>query len=298
MKDCIWISIGIMGSSIALISPVLALTQAEKNTSATYEDDRLKVTVKGCDRQQQELICQAILTSKNGERQISLTSDTIKLVDFEGNEFYPNNITIANRSHPKQLDAELVENATFRASISFINVPKNITKFALFQMPLGNNNAIAKFRNLALGRAIVQTKPSDNNNSPTTTAAKSPSPSTTNNLCPNNTKVVYRAATNQRLLYICGKNQPTHYVSTDKDGNEKLVLTLQSHGKNRFVAEKESTRYVINGNRFSIAQNERVVLQEKLEVLSTQPKPTVTNNQTPTKRKPVTAPAKTKKTNS
>jgi hypothetical protein len=275
-----------LASTLAIVSlPSIAIAQAEKSNLGTFEDDRIKIVLQECQHKQPDLICQAVLTSKNGDRTVELNSETIKLVDFEGNEYYPSNIRIANRSNSQKIQTELVENASFRTSITFAKVPNNLNKFALIQIPLGSNlNAIAKFRNLSIAA-------SNNSDRETTTPTTKPKPSPTPNvatkpaspksICPENTKVMYRAATNTRSLHICGNKKPTHYVGTLKENGESTTIELLSYTKNAFIAETGPTRYTIYNNRFAISKSERVILQEKLEVL--QPFKTATT-ETPTNK--------------
>ena len=124
-------------------------TKTVKNNLTTYEDDRIKVTIQDCSRKLQDLVCKAILTSKNSDRTIELNGNNIKLVDFEGNEYYPSSLRLANRvSENNSIRAELVENVPFKASFIFTKIPTNITQVALLQIPLsGSINTTAKFRN-------------------------------------------------------------------------------------------------------------------------------------------------------
>jgi hypothetical protein len=284
----------------------MAIAQPEKANLGTFEDDRIKIVLQDCTHKQAELICQAILTSKNGDRAIELSSDTIKLVDVDGNEYYPNNLRIANRTNPKKIQTELVENASFRTSITFNKVPTSVTKFALLQVPLGSSlNLVAKFRNLSLTASndVAQTPKAKPQSSPV--AVNNPGSTNSNSdgaICPENTKVLYRAASSTRSLYICGSNKPTHYVSTPKDSKETTTVKLLSYDKNYFVAESGATRYVIVGSRFAITKSERVVAQEKIEILQPLVK-TATNNpssETLKKTSPQPKPkvTTTKKTNS
>jgi hypothetical protein len=284
----------------------MAIAQTEKANLGTFEDDRIKIVLQDCTHKQAELICQAILTSKNGDRAIELSSDTIKLVDVDGNEYYPNNLRIANRTNPKKIQTELVENASFRTSITFSKVPTSVTKFALLQLPLGSSlNLVAKFRNLSLTATndVAQTPKAKPQSSPV--AVNNPANTNSNSnseaaICPENTKVLYRAASSTRSLYICGSKKPTHYVSTPKDGKETTTVKLLSYDKNYFVAESGATRYVIVGSRFAITKSERVVAQEKIEILQPLVKTATNNpsNETPKKPSPQPKPkvTTTKKT--
>jgi hypothetical protein len=101
-------------------------TKTVKNNPTTYEDDRVKVVVQDCSRKLQDLVCKAILTSKNSDRTIDLNGNNIKLVDFEGNEYYPSSLRLANRvSENNAIRAELVENIPFKASFIFSKIPTN-----------------------------------------------------------------------------------------------------------------------------------------------------------------------------
>jgi hypothetical protein len=121
-----------------------------KTNATTYEDDRVKFVVGQCNRKLQELICQATLTSKNSDRIVYLNTNNVKLVDFEGNEYYPSLLKLANRTSENNLiRTELVENVPFKASFIFPKIPTSVNKIALLQIQLsGGIDINAKFRNL------------------------------------------------------------------------------------------------------------------------------------------------------
>jgi hypothetical protein len=278
-----------------------------KNNPTTYEDDKIKVVIQDCHRKLQDLICQATLTSKNSDRPIDLTATNIKLIDAEGNEYYPSSLRLANRnSTNNSIKAELVENVPFKASFIFGKIPASLTRIALFQMPIGGINATAKFRNLAvvepntsksvpIAAAILPVKP-----------AKVSGESSKDNslICPDNTKILYRATSKHYQMYICGNQNPTHYVGHSKDGSEGITLRLRYYDRSRFSADNGDTNYTIAANKLIISKDSKVIYQERIEV--TQPLPgsvaateeaptpvkktkrtaTVTEEPTPAKAKP------------
>jgi hypothetical protein len=248
-------------------------TGTVKNNPTTYEDDKIKVVIQDCNRKLQDLICQATLTSKNSDRPIDLNSTNIKLIDAEGNEYYPSSLRLANRpSTNNSIKTELVENIPFKASFIFAKIPASVTRIALFQIPIGGINATAKFRNLVvvepnppkstqITAAILPTKP-----------AKVSSDSNDSNLiCPDNTKILYRATSKHYLMYICGNKNPTHYVGHSKDGSEGITLRLRYYDRSRFSADNGDTNYTIAANKLIISKDSKVIYQEKIEV--TQPLP-------------------------
>jgi hypothetical protein len=243
-----------------------------KNNPTTYEDDKIKVVIQDCNRKLQDLICQATLTSKNSDRPIDLNATNIKLIDAEGNEYYPSSLRLANRtSTNNSIKAELVENVPFKASFVFGKIPASVTRIALFQMPIGGVNATAKFRNLVvvdpntpkstqITAAILPVKP-----------AKISSESSKDNslICPDNTKILYRATSKHYQMYICGNQNPTHYVGHSKDGSEGITLRLRYYDRSRFSADNGDTNYTIAANKLIISKDSKVIYQEKIEV--TQP---------------------------
>lgn len=242
-----------------------------KNNPTTYEDDKIKVVIQDCNRKLQDLICQATLTSKNSDRPIDLNSTNIKLIDAEGNEYYPSILRLANRtSANNSIKAELVENVPFKASFVFAKIPTSVTRIALFQMPIGGINATAKFRNLVvvepntaksipMAAAILPVKPT-----------KVSTDSKDNSLiCPDNTKILYRATSKHYRMYICGNQNPTHYVGHSKDGSEGITLRLRYYDRSRFSADNGDTNYTIAANKLIISKDSKVIYQEKIEV--TQP---------------------------
>jgi hypothetical protein len=240
-----------------------AQTPSEKvgNISTTYEDDRIKVVVQSCNRKLQDLICQAVLTSKNSDRTVDLNGNNIKLVDFEGNEYYPSSLRLANRiSEDNLIRTELVENVPFKASLVFTKIPATVTKIALLQIPLsGGITTVAKFRNLT---AIDP-------NSPIVKPSRIISPEVSSNnslICPERTKILYRAVSKSYLVYICGIKNPTHYVGIAKDGTQGITLRLRSYDRTRFSADNGENSYTIATDRLIIKKDGNVI-QEKIEVL-------------------------------
>jgi hypothetical protein len=246
-------------------------TKTIKNNPATYEDDRIKVTIQDCSRKLQDLVCKAILTSKNSDRTIDLNGNNIKLVDFEGNEYYPSSLRLANRvSENNSIKAELVENIPFKASFIFNKIPTSITQVALLQIPLsGGINTTAKFRNFEV--VSVQ-------NHAAIPLKKSPGPlgltniitevSNDNSLiCPERTKIMYRATSKSYLMYICGAKIPTHYVGISKDGSQGITLRLRYYDRTQFSADNGETNYTIAANRLVIRKDSKIIHQEKIQVI-------------------------------
>ncbi len=277
---------------------VLAETKkvAITNTPTTYEDDKIKVVIQDCSRKLQDTICQATLTSKNGERAIYLNGNNIRLVDMEGNEYRPSSLKLANLvSDNNTIGTELVESVPVKASFVFGKIPTNTTKFALLQIPLGGGlSGIVKFRNIIVVDPNA-TKPTKTvaTNPPKTTATIPPKTTTrieTNNselslVCPDNTKILYRAVSKSYLMYICGGKNPTHYVGLAKDGSQGITLRLRYYDRTQFSADNGVTNYTIANNKLIISKNTKVVYQEKIQVLQSLPGVATTEEKNPKKTK-------------
>ena len=168
-------------------------TGTTKGIAATYEDDRIKVVIQECARKLQSLTCQAILTSKSNDRTVELNGNNIKLIDFEGNEYYPTSLRLGNRSSENNsIKAELIENIPFKASLVFGQTPANLSQIALLQVPIplsGGINTTAKFRNFAV---IMPTNNSKSVKIPISTASNAKIDSEVRNenslICPEHTK--------------------------------------------------------------------------------------------------------------
>jgi hypothetical protein len=253
-----------------------------KNNPTTYEDDRIKIVVRECSHKLQELICKATLTSKNSDRTIDLNGNNIKLVDFEGNEYYPTSLQLANRnSENNTIRTELIENVPVKATFVFAKVPTNLTQIALLQIPLsGGINTTTKFRNFgAIAIENVGSKPTKMPTPP----SKTPTPtsgiataigevSSDNNLvCPDGTKILYRATSKSYLMYICGTKMPTHYVGLSKDGSQGITLRLRYYDRTQFSADNGETNYTIAANRLIIRKDSKIIYQEKIQVLQALP---------------------------
>ncbi len=245
-----------------------------RSNPVTYEDDRIKIVVQECNRKSPGLICQAVLTSKNSDRTVDLNGNNIKLVDFEGNEYYPTTLRVGNRtSENNSIRTELIENIPFKASFIFGKIPANLTQIALLQIPLsGTINATAKFRNIA---TIPLINNADGTAKPTkppivTTSSKKIDPevsSDNSSICPDHTKILYRATSKSYLMYICGAKNPTHYVGFSKDGTQGITLRLRYYDRTRFSADNGETNYMIAVDRLIIRKDSKIIYQEKIEVL-------------------------------
>jgi hypothetical protein len=257
------------------------LSEPTKSNATTYEDDRIKIIVRSCNRKQQELICQAVLTSKNSDLIVDLDGNNIKLVDFEGNEYYPSSVRLANRNSENNLiRTELVENVPFKASFIFAKIPINVTKIALFQIPLsGEINTTAKFRNLT----AISPKISKSIEIPTPTPriAKINSDSSDRSICPDATKILYRATSKHYLMYICGGKIPSYYVGLARDGSQGITLRLRYYDRTQFSADNGETNYTIAANWLTIRKDRKIIYQEKIQVLQPLAKLAIPEDPTP-----------------
>lgn len=288
------VSIGLLSLMSSCLYPHQLLAQlpskAVQSNPSSYEDDRIKVVVQDCTRKLQDIVCHAILTSKSSDRSVDLNGNTVKLVDLEGNEYYPNSIRLANRSSENNaIKTELIENIPFKASFVFGKVPPNLTQVALLQIPLtGGVMATAKFRNVAIVDRTSASSSGTRNNStakpvniPVASASPvSPPKSASVNretnpdntsVCPDNTKVMYRATSRDYLLYICGAKNPTHYVGLAKDGTQGITLRLRYYDRTQFSADNGDVNYTIAANRLVIRNKNKVVFQDKIQVLQALP---------------------------
>jgi hypothetical protein len=296
-------SIAIFGwlSAVSIcLSPHQLLAETRKvavtNTPTMYEDDKIKVVIQDCSRKLQDTICQATLTSKNGERAIYLNGSNIRLVDMEGNEYRPSSLKLANLvSENNTIGTELVESVPVKASFVFVKIPTNITKFALLQIPLGGGlSGIVKFRNIVVvdpnapkpTKTVATTPPKTTATAPPKTAPRTePNPSELSLVCPDNTKILYRATSKSYLVYICGGKNPTHYVGLAKDGSQGITLRLRYYDRTQFSADNGVTNYTIANNKLIISKNTKVVYQEKIQVLQPLPGVPVAEETTPKKTK-------------
>jgi hypothetical protein len=275
-------------------------TKTVKNTPTTYEDDRIKIVVRECSHRLQDLICKATLTSKNSDRTIDINGNNIKLVDFEGNEYYPSSLQLANRSSENNtIRTELIENVPVKATFVFAKVPTNLSQIALLQIPLsGGINTTTKFRNFGAislengGSKPIKQSMAIGENS----GSKPAKPATAmgevatvlgevsgdNSLvCPDGTKILYRAASKSYLMYICGTKIPTHYVGLSKDGSQGITLRLRYYDRAQFSADNGETNYTIAANRLIIRKDSKIIYQEKIQVLQSLPNTIATEDPKP-----------------
>jgi hypothetical protein len=258
-------------------------TNVVRTNPAIYENDLIKVVIQDCSRKLQDLVCKAVLTSKNSDRTIDINGNNIKLVDFEGNEYYPTNLRLANRiGENNSIKAELIENIPFKASFVFTKIPTTLTQIALLQIPLSGGlntgiNTMAKFRNFAVATMpVTGTKPAKNTAVaivPTTTTTTNAETAVNDNafICPDRTKILYRAASKSYLIYICGVKNPTHYVGLAKDGSQGITLRLRYYDRTQFSADNGERNYTIASERLVIRKDNKVIYQEKIQVLQSLP---------------------------
>jgi hypothetical protein len=236
--------------------------------STTYEDDRIKVIVQQCNRKLQDLICQATLTSKNSDRIVNIDANNVKLVDFEGNEYYPSLLKLANRTSENNLiRTELVENVPFKASFIFSKIPTSVDKIALLQIQLsGGLDTNAKFRNIVTSDVNIAAPiviPT-----PTAKTATSTNIGTDRSaICPDNTKIMYRATSKHYAVYICGTKNPTHYVGLARDGSQGITLRLRYYDRTQFSADNGNTNYAIADDRLTIRKDNKVIYRQRIQVL-------------------------------
>ncbi|WP_310486683.1 hypothetical protein [Chamaesiphon sp. VAR_69_metabat_338] len=311
------------GLLCAWLYPYQSLAQAPtktvKNNPTTYEDDRIKIVVRECTHRLQDLICKATLTSKNSDRTIDINGNNIKLVDFEGNEYYPTSLQLANRSSENNtIRTELIENVPVKATFVFAKVPTNLSQIALLQIPLsGGVNTTTKFRNFgAMAIENVASKPTKQSTATGENVALKPTKQSTptgenvvakpakpptaigevatvlgevsgdNSLvCPDGTKILYRATSKSYLMFICGTKMPTHYVGLSKDGSQGITLRLRYYDRTQFSADNGETNYTIAANRLIIRKDSKIIYQEKIQVLQALPNTIATEEPKP-KTKP------------
>jgi hypothetical protein len=289
MMTKLLVKIGWCGLLCAWLYPQQSFAQMPdktfKNSALTYEDDRIKIVVRECTHKLQDLICKATLTSKNRDRTIDLNGNNIKLVDFEGNEYNPTSVQLANRNSENNLiKTELIENVPVKATFVFAKVPTSLTQIALLQIPLsGGIDTTTKFRNFgATAIETVGSKPTKQSTATSGIASAIGEVSSDKNLvCPDGTKILYRATSKSYLVYICGTKIPTHYVGLSQDGSQGITLRLRYYDRTQFSADNGETNYTIAANRLIIRKDSKIIYQEKIQVLQALPGPIATEDPKP-----------------
>ncbi len=267
---CIFSLLGLLNSWLQS-SPAIAQlpTDTSGNNPATYEDDRLRVVVSSCNRTLQSISCQASVTSKSNDRIVEINGNNIRLVDFDGNEYMASSVRLANRnSVNNSIRTELVENVPFSANLIFAKIPPSVAKIALLQIQFGGSvTTNARFRNIGVDEAnivkiaVPTSKPTPKNQQTIATEAER------NVVCPEPTKVLYRATSEHYLLYICGVKNPTHYVALAKDGAQGMTLRLRYYDREQFSADNGTTNYTIANDRLIIRKDNKIIYREKIQVI-------------------------------
>jgi hypothetical protein len=90
-------------------------------------------------------------------------------------------------------------------------------------------------------------------------------------ICPDRTKIMYRATSKSYLMYICGAKNPTHYVGISKDGSQGITLRLRYYDRTQFSADNGETNYTIAANQLVIRKDNKIIHQERIQVLQALP---------------------------
>jgi hypothetical protein len=100
---------------------------------------------------------------------------------------------------------------------------------------------------------------------------------------------LYRASSKSYLWYVCGGSSPTHLIGRAKDGSQGLDLKLRYYDRNKFIADSDNTSYTITADRLLVRKDNKVIAQEKIQILQALVVPTTS------KETPKTTPKKTEK---
>jgi hypothetical protein len=192
---------------------------------------------------------------------------------------------LANRNSENNLiKTELIENVPVKATFVFAKVPTSLTQIALLQIPLsGGIDTTTKFRNFgATAIETVGSKPTKQSTATSGIASAIGEVSSDKNLvCPDGTKILYRATSKSYLVYICGTKIPTHYVGLSQDGSQGITLRLRYYDRTQFSADNGETNYTIAANRLIIRKDSKIIYQEKIQVLQALPGPIATEDPKP-----------------
>ncbi len=173
--------------STGIVAPVLSQPQSQPQsqeypTQVATDGSPVPTTweLKSCARKQNSIVsCILSLTrSSDGGYGISTNKDT-KIVDAEGNEYYPSKVQVGKRiaGPGSPLTFDMAQNANYPTTIDFTGVPTSVSQITLLQIWNGGFYGV-KFRNVPIinldgsftvipssERAPVNRQPANTNNS-------------------------------------------------------------------------------------------------------------------------------------
>jgi hypothetical protein len=83
-------------------------------------------------------------------------------------------------------------------------------------------------------------------------------------ICGNGSTTYARAETKGYYVNICGDSDgPNRYLGAGKSG-QAIVLPLQSHSTNKYIAVSGNIRYILTPNYLTVAQSGRTILKQKV----------------------------------
>ena len=151
---------------------------------------------------------------------------------------------------PKKLDNKITVPITRKARETYIAINSELTyKITPYEM------AIAK-----RGRTILREK--------VISAVKANGQSLAKG-CPEDNNTFAQAETKSFFIYICGKSNPSSYVSVTRKSNRSINLPLQKWNQSgvkasRYIATNGNIRFVLTDKVLRVSRNGRNVVKEKV----------------------------------
>lgn len=132
--------------------------EQESKSIVNDEERELKFELQGCNKKNQQLICNILITSlaaKNRTiefRAFGYTSQQSRAIDNSGNEYVAQKVKIGNQERSSSLQTELIPGIPTKVSLIF-ELPQQVTKFAVLEADIAaygysNVGLKAQFRNV------------------------------------------------------------------------------------------------------------------------------------------------------
>jgi hypothetical protein len=127
-----------------------------------------------------------------------------------------------------------------------------------------------------VGNTKLSSSPTHNNSQDKAVSPKNSSLKSTSNLprlalaqsteviCANGSTTYAKAETKGYYVNICGDSDgPNRYLGAGKSG-QAIVLPLQSHSTNKYIAVSGNIRYTLTPNYLTVTQSGRTILKQKV----------------------------------
>lgn len=126
-----------------------SFTQQSQNTLVN-KDNTLKFDLQGCQRENQQVICDLLITSLIDEKRDLQIYAKSRVLDFSGSEYISKGVRFSNERPAESAEKALIQGVSMKASI-FFEIPSHVNNLAALDIYywFGYQTSIA-LRNIAI----------------------------------------------------------------------------------------------------------------------------------------------------